>query len=211
MTLINRHQDDPVETAALYLAGALELPRRRVVEEGLRTGDHALIEALRALEGGAAALSALAAPVTPPPGLRARVLEEVAELVGSGKRQIWRNWNQSGDAEAAPDGIFTLRMDEGAWEETGVQGVQVRRLFVDRAANRMTAMFRMAPGTEYPEHHHDGHEECYVLHGDLHVGDDLVMNAGDYQRAEAGSPHDRQWTKGGCVLLVSTSLSDEME
>ena len=85
----------------------------------------------------------------------------------------------------------------------------MRRLFVDRPNNRMTAMFRMAPGTDYPEHVHNGFEECYVLEGELHVGDDIVMHAGDYQRADGGSEHARQWTERGCVLLVSTSMSDE--
>ena len=74
----------------------------------------------------------------------------------------------------------------------------------------MTAMFRMAAGTSYPEHIHDGPEECYVLEGDLHVGDRMVMHAGDYQRATPGSEHDEQWTEGGCLLLVTSSLSDEL-
>jgi anti-sigma factor ChrR (cupin superfamily) len=210
MTLTHRPQDAPHETAALYLVGALELPRRRQVEEAVRAGDAALLDALRSLEGGSLALATLVGEVTPPASLRARTLAAAAAGSSAGQSQrdqIWRDWGSN----AAPEGLFTLRVDEGAWEDTGVAGVQVRRLFVDREANRMTAMFKMAPGTSYPEHHHDGHEECYVLHGDLHVGDDLVMRAGDYQRAESGSPHARQWTSGGCVLLVSTSLSDEME
>lgn len=210
MTLNHPPQNDPSELAALYLVGALDLPRRRQVEEALRAGDPEIVDAMRTLEGGSLALAALAPEIAPPPALRQRILAAVAGEEAahrSEQSQIWRQWS----SDAGPEGIFTLRVDQGAWEETGVPGVQVRRLFVDRAANRMTAMFRMAPGTSYPEHHHDGHEECYVLHGDLHVGDDLVMHAGDYQRAESGSPHARQWTSGGCVLLVSTSMSDEME
>ena len=39
---------------------------------------------------------------------------------------------------------------------------------------------------------------------------DFVMHAGDYQRALPGSEHGRQWTKSGCLLLVTCSLSDEM-
>jgi quercetin dioxygenase-like cupin family protein len=72
----------------------------------------------------------------------------------------------------------------------------------------MTAMFRMEPGTSYPQHIHAGAEECYVLEGDLHVGD-MVLHAGDYQRAEAGSHHGYQSTETGCVLLVTCALNDE--
>ena len=71
-------------------------------------------------------------------------------------------------------------------------------------------MFRMAPGTSYPSHVHDGAEECYVLEGDLHVGD-VVLGPGDFQRATPGSHHVEQRTDGGCLLLVNSSLSDEMD
>ena len=74
----------------------------------------------------------------------------------------------------------------------------------------MTALFRMAAGSEYIPHVHAGPEECYVLEGDLHVGDDIVMHAGDYQRAPAGSVHGVQRTEGGCLLLVSSSMHDEV-
>lgn len=86
----------------------------------------------------------------------------------------------------------------------------MRRLFVDRAANRMTAMFKMAPGAAYVPHVHGGAEECYVLEGDLHVGDEIMMRAGDYQRAPAGSLHGVQRTEGGCTLLITCSLDDEV-
>jgi quercetin dioxygenase-like cupin family protein len=206
MSPIDPRQDDPAELAALFLAGALEPSERRRVEEAFDAGDRALVEAMRRLSEGVLALGEIAGSVEPTPDVRMRVLAAAAASSSGGRDQIWREWQ----GDAAESGLFTLRGNDGSWEQTGVPGVEVRKLFVDRAANRMTAMFRMAPGTSYPEHHHDGHEECYVLHGDLHVGSELVMNAGDYQRAEAHSPHDRQWTEGGCVLLVSTSLSDEM-
>ena len=74
----------------------------------------------------------------------------------------------------------------------------------------VTMLIRMAPGTAYPAHRHGGAEECYVLEGDLHVGDDIVMHAGDYQRAEAGSTHPVQSTRGGCLLLLTSSLRDEL-
>jgi hypothetical protein len=55
---------------------------------------------------------------------------------------------------------------------------------------------------------HAAAEECFVVSGDLHVGD-LVMGPGDYQMAPPGSEHGRQWTEGGCLLYISCALSDE--
>jgi hypothetical protein len=36
------------------------------------------------------------------------------------------------------------------------------------------------------------------------------MRAGDFQRAEAGSVHPVQSTDGGCLLLITSSLDDEL-
>lgn len=73
----------------------------------------------------------------------------------------------------------------------------------------MTFLARMAPGSSYPSHRHGGPEECYVLKGDLDVGH-RKMRAGDFERAEPGSVHARETTEEGCLLLIVSSLRDEM-
>ncbi len=42
------------------------------------------------------------------------------------------------------------------------------------------------------------------------VGAELVMRAGDYQRMHAGTTHPEQRTAGGCLLLLRSSLDDEL-
>jgi anti-sigma factor ChrR (cupin superfamily) len=101
------------------------------------------------------------------------------------------------------------RADDAAFEPTAIAGITVRRLSVDRAADRATMLVRMAPGTSYPPHRHGGAEECFVLSGDLHH-EDRVMRAGDYELTTAGTRHERQWTDDGCLLLIRSSLSDEL-
>jgi hypothetical protein len=49
-----------------------------------------------------------------------------------------------------------------------------------------------------------------VLQGDIWVGD-VHMRRGDYQRAPAGRRHPVQTTDEGCVLLLVSSLSDEID
>jgi anti-sigma factor ChrR (cupin superfamily) len=105
--------------------------------------------------------------------------------------------------------MFIVRAGESEWEPTGRPGIEARRLFVDRAGNRITMLVRMAPGTWYPGHTHGGPEECYVLQGDLRVAD-KVLHPGDYQRAAKGSQHGIQSTKNGCVLLLVSSLTDSL-
>lgn len=128
-----------------------------------------------------------------------------ADQTARGAPQVWRDWS----SDPAASQLLTRRANEVAWEDTGVEGVSIRRLFVDRERNQFTGMVQMSPGSSYPRHLHNGAEECLVLSGDLHVGE-LVLHAGDYQRAPAGTVHGVQSTVGGCTLLIVSSLTDEM-
>ena len=106
--------------------------------------------------------------------------------------------------------LLVARADAGDWEATGVVGITVRRLSVDVDRQTASMLIRMAPGSKYPPHIHASAEECLVVEGELHVGDDLVMRAGDFQRAERGTTHPVQYTETGCVLFISSSLHDEL-
>lgn len=208
---------DPGELAALYVAGALPAEEARTFEQHLDDCSICRDEVGR-LDPVAAKLFAAVTPVEPDADLRSRLLARVAADAGAAKLragaesspagqpdpQIWRNWSSD-----RGEGLVTRHASDGAWEETGIPGITLRRLFVDRARNQITMLVRMAPGTSYPRHIHDGPEECYVVSGDLHVGD-AVLRAGDYQRAEPESLHGVQWTEGGCELFLVSSLSDEL-
>lgn len=121
--------------------------------------------------------------------------------------QIWKNWAQEEHGKT-PDFVF-LAGDEGGFEATDVPGIEAKRLFVDRENDRVTMLVRMQPGSAYPRHVHADFEECFVLAGDLSVGTHR-MKAGDYQRAETGSLHAVQSTEKGCMLLLVSSLHDEL-
>ena len=118
---------------------------------------------------------------------------------------MWKHWDASG---TWPEGYIAA--GAGSWEETSLAGISVKKLHVDAEQDRVTMLVRMAPGTSYPAHRHGGAEECYVLEGDLRVSDSLHMHANDFQRVEAGSVHREQSTDDGCLLLIVSSLSDEL-
>ena len=206
----DKRRADAEERAALSTCGALSPPEQTALESDLARDGELRHEVAR-LDGVARALAATVDPLTPDPRVREAVLRSARRPPAPGPNaqgaQVWREWK---DDEIDGGILFTLPGSEGSWEPTGIDGIEVRRLFVDRVHNRMTAMFRMAAGTAYAPHVHDGPEECYVLEGDLHVGEDIVMHAGDYQRAPAGSKHGVQRTEHGCVLLISGSLHDEL-
>ena len=119
--------------------------------------------------------------------------------------QIWKRWHGG----ATPVPVASVGAAETPWEPTGVPGIEARRLFADDVHRRVTLMVRMAPGTSYPAHRHADVEECFVVQGDIDTGT-VHMHAGDYQRAEKGSTHPVQTTRGGCVLLLVSSQADEL-
>lgn len=211
------------ELCAGHVLGSLDAEDRERLQRHLEDDGPRCVEEIAKARDAVLALGQSCGSEEPDPSVREKLLERIRRTAqddeggqdnehgreqddeDSVTEQPWRDWQS--DSAPSTD-MFFLAKGEGQWEPTTVEGVTVRRLFVDVANNRMTAMFRMAPGTAYVPHVHAGYEECYVLEGDLKVGD-TVMTAGDYQRAAEGSVHGVQSTENGCLLLISSSLSDE--
>ena len=68
-------------------------------------------------------------------------------------------------------------------------------------------LVRLAPGTDYPPHRHQGVEELHMLEGELIV-DDKTYYPGDYRRADAGTVDRRIWSETGCTCVLITSTRD---
>lgn len=167
----------------------------------------ACAEELRAVRASLAALALSAKPVAPPPHVFEKLMAYARPKANADGVQTWKKWPAD---FAANDDSVLLRGDPNAFQPTAIPGIEARRLFVDTARDVITMLVRMAPGTSYPPHRHGNVEECYVLSGDLTVGEGTTMHAGDYQRMEKGSEHPTQWTKDGCTLLLLSSRHDEL-
>ncbi|MBI4606564.1 MAG: cupin domain-containing protein [Planctomycetes bacterium] len=210
----SHHAEASSTEAALYALGALPPVEARAVEAHAVACDACAAEVRRYREVAAALAQAAGAPgVAPPRELRAKLLQRVAaeHHAGSGPAtgvQVWKAWSQPPQA-SPPRGLVLQRAGEGSWEPTELAGVSVKRLRVDVERRYVTMLVRMEPGASYPSHQHAGAEECYVLEGDLHVGE-YVLRAGDYQYAEEGSEHGDQWTESGCLLLIASSQEDRL-
>jgi putative transcriptional regulator len=201
--------EGPAELAALYAAGALTPDECARFEAHLAACPDCAGE-LGQLESVTAALAAAVAPVAPDAKTRAALLRRLAtEPRPTGTRSPLGQQVRQQEPARGPGGeLIIQRATEGRWEPTAVPGVELRVLFADAANDRFTALVRMAPSTSYPNHRHSGPEECLVLEGDLSVGEH-VLHAGDYQYAPVGSCHGVQSTQQGCLLLITSSLSDE--
>ena len=107
---------------------------------------------------------------------------------------------------ADPPGLTVRLADPAAFRPTGRPGVSIRLLHTDRVARRFSAYLRLDPGASLQPHTHDGAEECVVLSGSITVAG-RTLAAGDYQLAEAGSPHAEQVSADGCLLFLTGPLS----
>jgi anti-sigma factor ChrR (cupin superfamily) len=211
-------QDVYLNQIELYLLGALEHHEEKQLRAHLAAGcvecARAMAETarvMRALPGAWLSPSELAVP---PVALKQRLLNSMKNndtpLRLERSPQVWKTWaDESEKVSSLPSGLLTVHAHEGVWEDIGVNGILVKRLFVDRANDRATMLVRMPAGASYPRHRHAGAEQCYVLEGDLRFGG-RVFRAGDYQCADADSIHDVQYTEAGCLLLIVSSLHDEI-
>lgn len=187
---------DPSALAELYAAGALTNEECADFEARLSAGDEAYIAELKSLEPVIESLASIGPEAIPNPSIKQALMAKIADKQDA--TQFPR---------LVPDSdVFMLRESEGQWQDTGVAGVRIRVLYVDREANRQTYLVRMDPGTSFPSHPHHGAEECLVLEGDLTFAGH-TMHVGDYQRAPAGSQHSVTSTKNGCLCLVTAAVA----
>jgi len=201
-----------------FLLGSLEQDEEKQFLQHLVSGcaecQKAIVETKRVLQALPLALLSPSSPialVSPPAALKEKLLHSLKTSSNDeANPQVWKTWPDSSNAASTTiSGLLIVRAHEEEWVDIGVNGIQVKRLFVDKAHDSVTMLVKAPAGAAYPRHRHSGPEQCYVLQGDLHMAG-TVLHAGDYQYAEPDSIHGLQYTENGCLLLIVSSLHDEM-
>ena len=201
------------ESLALHALGSLSGAEVPGLIEHLASGcatcvsEHTRLEETLAIMDVCEAQDAATVP-TPSASLRAKLLQTVAT---SGPQHFERTWQnlKSAPSQNFGKGLSTVRCGAEGFELTHLAGIEVKPLYVDAANRRVTMLVKMAPGTSYPAHRHATSEECFVVSGEIKVGD-RTLYAGDYQVAAQGSLHGVQSTEKGCVLFIVSSQDDEL-
>jgi len=88
--------------------------------------------------------------------------------------------------------------DNHNWVEVA-EGVFRKDLCSDNAC--ASRIYRLEPGALIPEHAHLLDEECMMLEGEVFLGD-ILLRAGEYQLAPAGSLHSEVYSDVGATLFV---------
>jgi anti-sigma factor ChrR (cupin superfamily) len=191
----DRPADEVIEQLSLYALGALDPSEAAEVAEHLRSGCSFCGPELAELRNATAVL-ATASAIPPPSGLREKVMALASP-------QVWKGWDNE-----LPGDLHAVRSGEGEWQ-TVRPGVHAKQLYVDRTRDLVTMLVRMEPGSSYVPHRHRAPEQCFVLEGDIRDGSD-VFYSGDFQCKQTGSVHGAQTTENGCLLLIVSSLGDEL-
>jgi len=139
----------------------------------------------------AVALAELAAGPAPPPGVKARLMSQIA-----------------GDS-ALPTGFSIRMIRDNDWVPHPVPGIRMKVLSVNKRSGYATLLLDVQPGTRFPSHHHDGDEECYVVSGSV-ITLGRRLGPGDFVHADAGTDHGELWTDEGAMVLLVVPPEDYM-
>ena len=178
-----------LETLSLYALGLLDPAETAAIERHLAEGCTSCEAEIRSLQESLGTFGEAVTLHQTPPALRSRVMALATRKI-------------------LPIHPHIVKRDEGAWRSLG-PGLQVKVLYIDREKETLTSLLRMDAGASYSPHRHAAAEQCLVLEGDVRDGS-CVLHAGDFQTAPAGSVHGSIWTEEGCLLLLVSSLRDEI-
>lgn len=121
------------------------------------------------------------------------------ESLRESSRKPLRESTQPG---AATDQSFTLRDAEAGWPAFVPD---IRRRVLWQHGGQAALLYHADAGARVPQHRHGHDEECLLVEGDLFL-DDVLLQAGDYQLAAAGSGHRITQTDTGAVLYAHGDL-----
>ena len=184
------------ELASSYALGALEDKEAEEFKGLLGEDPSSSEKELKGFKEVVELLGFSASSVTPPSGLRDRLLRRIREKALAKQKVKER------------EGFLYVRSQEGEWKDIA-EGVSLKPLFYDPVRQYATTMVKMSAGTHFPSHRHIEAEECYVIEGAIEMGGQLFRE-GDYIRAEAGSIHEGIYSESGCTLLILSSQRNEL-
>ena len=84
--------------------------------------------------------------------------------------------------------MLVNKVTEREWKATPYQGID-RSLFRNNETGGRSSVVRLAKGSRFPRHAHEGTEEVVVLEGTVLIGG-VELGPGDYLFTTPGEEHD---------------------
>ena len=82
-----------------------------------------------------------------------------------------------------------------------IAGWTWHKISFDEKTNFGSYISKLEPGTKTIPHIHSGHEEFFILDGELIDSDGTIFKKGDFVSYEPNSSHS-SFTKKGCLILT---------
>jgi quercetin dioxygenase-like cupin family protein len=103
---------------------------------------------------------------------------------------------------------LTVRRGAEGWQSL-LPGIRCKVLY--EQAGALSYLLELAPGAVLPAHRHAQDEECLVLRGQLRIGDQLVVEEGDFHVGRAGVLHAPISSDTGALLFLRGAAPDGSE
>lgn len=192
------------ELAILNSLGALDGEDKQEFELHLASGDEGLKARSIAWEEVSVALAhASGESRAPAPRVKEKLLRRIQELHA-------RERSLEGPGSVRFDhseGIYTIYPERMDWQKHPVPGVTFKVLSESQKRGYVTMLMKVEPGTVFPEHHHSGEEECYVLSGSI-ILNGKRLGPGVLHRGNENSEHGVLTTDEGALLLLVVAKED---
>lgn len=131
------------------------------------------------------------APIEPSPARKTALRERILKRVAAQK-------------PSAAASHLTVRLSEDGWIDV-IPLIKMKKLF--ESDDGKAVLFRFQPGARLPAHEHGTDEECIVLEGELRIGEDMVVHAGDFHLARRGIAHGDLTSATGALFYIRTGAS----
>jgi quercetin dioxygenase-like cupin family protein len=105
--------------------------------------------------------------------------------------------------------VLVKKVADRHWKTTDYPGIE-RSLFRNNETGGRSSVVRLAPGTRFPRHAHEGTEEVVVLSGTVHIGG-VELTAGDYLFTSPGEEHDVLAISAATIFVSSQKRTPVVE
>ncbi len=192
------------ELAILNSIGALDGDEQKELKRFLSVADRQSLSKVAAWNETATMLAATSGVLkVPAPCVKQNLMRKIQErhateraLEGPGTPRVDHS-----------RGIYSMFPDRMEWSKHPVDGVYFKVLTESERRGYVTMLMKVEPGTIFPEHHHTGEEECYILNGSI-VVNGRRLGPGILHHGDEESEHGILSTEEGALLLLVVAKED---
>lgn len=107
-------------------------------------------------------------------------------------------------------GIYSMYPDRMEWSKHPVEGVYIKVLTESERRGYVTMLMKVEAGVVFPEHHHSGEEECYVLSGSI-ILNGKKIGPGVLHHGDEESEHATLTSDEGALLFLVVAKEDYIQ